>query len=57
MNWVGSAPSTRTKFEQFLAENFGLYANLSSGEQLVIGAILALAVPALFVIWARSSAR
>lgn len=57
MKWADAAPSSRTKFEQFLLENFGFYTDLSSGEQLIVIGALALAVPALFVLWAKTSAR
>ena len=55
MKWVDAGLSSRTKFEAFLMEKFGIYADLSASEQLTIAVLAAMAVPTLLVYWSRST--
>jgi len=53
MKWVDAGTSSRTKFETFLMEKLGIYADLSASDQLTIAVVTAMAIPTLLIIWSR----
>lgn len=57
MKWVDASPSSKTMFEQFLLEHFGIYTSLSANQQWALAGVIAIAIPLLVTFWNRSSVR
>lgn len=57
MKWVDASPSAKTMFEQFLLEHFGIYTSLSTNQQWLLAAVIAVAIPSLVMFWNRSGVR
>ena len=51
MNWVSAQPFNRTGFEQFLIENFGIYADLSQDSTFAAVAAIVVMLPFAFAWW------
>ena len=57
MKWVDASPSTKTMFEQFLLEQFGIYTSLPANQQLILAVLISVAIPTLIMFWNKSGVR